>query len=82
MITFLEKSLPRHLAAIRKCYAATGCVRPSDVTTSNAVEEFFSLLRSGGGSYARNPSGAVAASRAKKIREQALRKGEEKMKLD
>lgn len=65
-------SIPRQVNAIRKVLLVSGRVKPRDVTTQDAAEEFFSELRSGNGSFSRNPSPSVAVLRVAKSRLRAV----------
>lgn len=67
-------SIPRHLKAARLCFERTGSVKLSDVCTSNVVEQFFSALRSLGGTHERNPSTVDADIRAGRLRDQSMAK--------
>lgn len=58
--------------AIREALRVSGRVKPRDVTTQDAAEEFFSELRSGNGSFSRNPSPSVAQLRVAKSRLRAV----------
>jgi hypothetical protein len=73
-INFVMKSVPRHIEVARDVFARTKKVKLIDISSSDLVERFFSMLRSGGGSFARNPSSRVVDARTDKIRFRTYRK--------
>jgi len=67
---FVNVSIPKHFNAMGEILKRVGRVVPREVCTSDACEESFSQLRSGGGSHERNPTPDAVLKRLENMRKQ------------